>query len=103
MSLDDIFKDNDGGVDYEKALIYTKILDVYMNDSKALIKGGYSVEVSGSDGNKVLWGVVDAHVVEEGKEHDEIGLRGFDFNFLLRLGGGDDRRIEWVSLFINAT
>ena len=37
-----------------------------------LIKGGYYVEVSGSDGNKVLWEVVDDYVVEEGKENDEI-------------------------------
>ena len=28
-----------------------------------------------------LWEVVDDHVVEKGKEHDEIGLRGFYFNF----------------------
>ena len=32
---------------------------------KALIKGGYSVEVSGSDINKVLWGLVGNNVVEE--------------------------------------
>ena len=25
--------------------------------------------------------MVDDNVVEKGKEHDEIGLRGFDFNF----------------------
>ena len=47
-----------------------------------LIKGGYSVEVFSYYGNKVLWEVVDDHVVEEGNDHDEIGLREFDFNFL---------------------
>ena len=46
-----------------------------------LIKGGYSVEVSGSDRKKVLWEVVDDHVVGEGKEYDEMGLCGFGFNF----------------------
>ena len=40
------------------------------------------MEVSGSDGKKVLWEVVDDHVVEEGKEHDDIGLWGFDFNLI---------------------
>ena len=29
---------------------------------------------------KVIWEVVDDHVVEEGVEHEELGLRGFDFN-----------------------
>ena len=37
------------------------------------------MEVSGSDGKKFLWEVVDDHVVEEGKEHNDIGLWGFDF------------------------
>ena len=35
---------------------------------KSLMKGGYYLRVSGSDGKKVLWEVVDDHVVEEGKE-----------------------------------
>ena len=39
---------------------------------KTLIKGGYYVEVSGSDGNKFLWKVVDNHVVYR-------GIRGFGF------------------------
>ena len=29
---------------------------------------------------KVLWEVVDDHVVEEPTDHEEIGLWGFDFN-----------------------
>ena len=37
--------------------------------------------MSGSDENKFLWEVVDNHVDDDGKEHDEIGLRGFNFNF----------------------
>ena len=52
-----------------------------MSEKQNLIKGGYSVEVFSSDRKKFLWEVVDDHVVEEGNEHDEIGLRGFDFNF----------------------
>ena len=45
-----------------------------------MVKGGYSVEVYDKDGNKVIWEVVDNHVVEEGVEHEELCLRGFDFN-----------------------
>ena len=35
------------------------------------------VEFVGHDGKKVIWGVVDDHVIEEATDHDEIGLRGF--------------------------
>ena len=48
---------------------------------KKLVKGGYLVEVVGHDRKKVLWGVVNDHTVEEPTDHDEIGLRGFSFNF----------------------
>ena len=61
------FEDNYGGVDNEKALLHANGWDVYTNNNKALVKGGYSVEVSGSDGNKVLWEVINDNVVEEGK------------------------------------
>ena len=37
------------------------------------------MEVSVSDGKKVIWEVVDNHVVDEGNNHDEIGLQGVDF------------------------
>ena len=37
------------------------------------------MEVSGSDGKNVIWEVVDNNIVEEGKEHDDIGLCGFYF------------------------
>ena len=40
------------------------------------------MEVVDHDKKKVLWEVVDDHVVEEPTDHKEIGLRGFDFNFL---------------------
>ena len=32
------------------------------------------------DKKKVLWEVVDDHVVEEPSDHEELGLQGFDFN-----------------------
>ena len=40
--------------------------------------------MSGYDDNKVLWEVVDNHSVEEVKEHDEIGIWRFNFNFSRR-------------------
>ena len=45
-----------------------------------LVKGDYLVEVDLKENNKVIWEVVDDHVVEEGVEHEELGLRGFGFN-----------------------
>ena len=39
------------------------------------------MDVVGHGKKKVLWEVVDNHVVEEPTDHEEIGLRGFDFNF----------------------
>ena len=48
------------------------------------MKDGYSVYFFGCGGNKVLWEVVDHHVVEKVNYHDEIGLRGFDYNFFMK-------------------
>ena len=53
-----------------------------MKNKEVIIKGGYYVEVSGSDGKKVIWELVDDNVVDEGKDHAEIGIQVFDFNFL---------------------
>ena len=39
------------------------------------------MEFVGHYKKKVLWEVIDNHVVEEPTDHEEIGLRGFDFNF----------------------
>ena len=75
-----VFEENYGRVDYKKALIHAKRWDVYVDEKENLIKVGYFVEVVGSDRRKVHWGVVDDHVVKEGNYHDEIGLRGLDFN-----------------------
>ena len=38
------------------------------------------MEVVGRDKKKVLWGVVNDHVLEDPTDNEEIGLRGFDFN-----------------------
>ena len=38
------------------------------------------MEVVGQDKKKVIWEVVNNHVVEYPTDHEEIGLRGFDFN-----------------------
>ena len=34
----------------------------------------------GHDKKKVLWEVVVDHVMEEQSDHEDMGLRGFDFN-----------------------
>ena len=47
------------------------------------------MEVSGSDGRKVSLKALENHVVEEGKEHDEIGLWGLIF--FNKYKGGVDR------------
>ena len=39
------------------------------------------MEVVGNEKKKVLWEVVNNHVLEEPTDNKEIGLRGFDFNF----------------------
>ena len=75
-----VFEDNGGGVDDSNALLHAKRWDVYVNEKKKLVKGGYLVEVFCHDGKKVLWEVVGDHVVEEPTDHDEIRLRGFDLN-----------------------
>ena len=75
-----VSEDNDGGVDNAKALLHAKSWDIYINEKEKLVKGGSPVEVVSNDKNKFLWGVVDDHVVEEPTDHEEIGLRGFDFN-----------------------
>ena len=52
------FEEKCGGVDDQKVIIHDKRWDVYMNKKEALIKGGYSLEVSGSNRKKVIWIVV---------------------------------------------
>ena len=75
-----VFEDNDGELDDENALLHAKRWDVYMNEKENLFKVGYLVEVFSHNRKKVLWEVVDDHIVEDTTDHDEIGLRGFDLN-----------------------
>ena len=75
-----VFEDNEVGVDYKKALLNAKRWDLYVNKKEHLVKGKYLVEVAVHDNKKVLWELVDDHVVEEPSDHKDIGLRGFDFN-----------------------
>ena len=75
-----VFEDNEGGVDDKKELLHAKRWDLYVNEKEHIMKGKYSVEFVGQDKKKVLWGVVDDHLVEEPSDHEDKGLRGFDFN-----------------------
>ena len=83
-----VFKENYGGVDDAKELLHAKRWDIYVNEKEKIVKGGYLVEVVGNYKKKVLWGVVEDHVLEESTDHEEIGLRGFDFNFLTKMRRG---------------
>ena len=53
------------GVDDEKVILHYMGWDVYTNQKISLIKGGYSVKVSGYSGKKVLWVMVDKPVAED--------------------------------------
>ena len=57
-------------------------MGLYVNEKEQLVKGKYSLEVVGHDKKKVLWEVVDDHVVEEPSNHKDIVLKGLDFNIL---------------------
>ena len=59
-----VFEDNYGGLNDTKVLIHARLWDVYENEKEKLVKGGYLVEVVGNENNKVIWEVVDNHVVE---------------------------------------
>ena len=58
-----VFEDNGGGVDDHKSILHAKRWYVYLNKKEALIKWGYSVEVSGSDRKKVLCEVLDDYIL----------------------------------------
>ena len=75
-----VFDENDGGVDDKKVFIHYKRWYVYVDEKEKLIKVRYLVEVVGSGGKKVIWEVIDDHVIEEVNDNDEIGLQGFAFN-----------------------
>ena len=50
-----VFEENDGGVDYAKALLHAKMWDVYFNEKEIIVKVGYLVGFVGHDGMKVIW------------------------------------------------
>ena len=81
-----VFEENNGGVDGTKAILHDKKWDVYNSQKEMLEKGGHSVEVSDKDGKRVIWEVVDDHVVEEGVEHEDLGLRGFILIYSMNSG-----------------
>ena len=75
-----VFEDNNGGVYGTKALLHAKKWDVYNLEKEALVKGSYPVNIYDKDRKKLIWEVVDDHVVEEEFENEELGLQGSDFN-----------------------
>ena len=81
-----IFENKNGGVDGTKALLHAKKWDVCNSEKESLIKGRYSVEVSDKDGKKVIWDVTDDHVVEEGVEHEKLGLQVLILFYLMKRG-----------------
>ena len=74
-----VFEDNNGGVNGVKDLLHDNNWDVYNSEKQALVNSWYLVEVADKEGKKVIWQVVNDHAVEEGFEHEELGLKGFDF------------------------
>ena len=75
-----VFEDINGGVDEVKDLLHAKKWYVYNSEKQALVNVGYSVEYSDKESNGIIWEAVNEHVVEEGVEHEELGLQGFDLN-----------------------
>ena len=47
------------------------------------------MKVSGYDDKRVVWEVIE-DFFKELKENDEIGLRGFGFNFFMNMRGGEE-------------
>ena len=52
-----------------------------------MVKGGYSDYVAEVNGKKVTWEVANDHVVDEGVEHEELGLQGFGLIYSMKRGG----------------
>ena len=93
-----IYEENEAGVHYEKYLLHANRLEIYTKENNLMIKGGYYMEVLGSDGKKLVWKVIDGHVVNDPNNNGEIGLQGFGF-YLFDGYGGEDRRIASIYLF----
>ena len=66
-------------MDDEKHIIHAISSDIYMNEKQLLIKVEYFTELSGSGEKKVIWVVLENHVVENPNENDEIGPWVFFF------------------------
>ena len=52
-----------------------------MNEKEKIVQGGCLVEIVVYYRNKVIWELVNDHVVEGATDHDEMGLWGIDFFF----------------------
>ena len=59
-----VFEDIDGEVDDKKALLHANRWNVYVNENQKLIKHGCLLEVVGSYEKKVLWELLDNHVIK---------------------------------------
>ena len=66
---------------------YNKSGHIYMRGKRSFIKGSYSMDVSGSHRNKVVWEAIEDHVANKPKDNDDIGLRRFNFNFYMNNRG----------------
>ena len=75
-----VFEENNGGVGGTKSLLHDKKWCVYNSQKGVLVKCGYLVEVYDKDGKKLIQEFLGELLVEEGVEHEELGLRGFDLN-----------------------
>ena len=97
-----MLEENYGGVDNANALLYAKRWDVYANEKEMIFKGGYLVEVVSHERKEVIWDVLNYHVLEYPTDHDEIGLREFDFNLFNKdkKGVGRERSSEFTYLLM---
>ena len=52
-----------------------------------MIKGVYYMEVSGSDGKKIVWEMVEYHFINDSKYNSDIVILGFKFIYLINTRG----------------
>ena len=50
-----VVDENEVGGEVDRYFLHARRWDVYMSQKKSLFEGGHSVEVSGSERNKVAW------------------------------------------------
>ena len=60
-----VVEDNNYVVYYDKFLVHAKLWYFYMNKKPFMIKGVYYMEVSGSDGKKIVWEMVEYHFIND--------------------------------------